>query len=83
MSVCNDQQTFQDALKQAEIYVIKRQRPSKVAAAIATGIYIVFVVWAVMLALRVAPQDEQVKHIVFAVLFPPIYVVSVYLGARN
>ena len=79
-SVCSDQKKFDEAIKKASKYVRKRERPGKMAMLMCTAIYLVLAVWAIIVALKVAPPDQQVKHLVMALVAPPVYIVAYYLG---
>ena len=43
-------------------------------------LYFIFLVWAVILALKVSSGSERTKHLLFAVVFSPIYVLLYYIG---
>lgn len=80
MSVCDDQKTFDKALKKASRFVQKEEQPRKMALVFCMAIYLILMIWALILAVKVAPPAQQVKHIVFAMVFSPIYIISYYLG---
>jgi len=80
MAVCGDQKTFEKALKRASHYVKREERPRRIVVLLYTAIYLALAVWALMLAVKTAPPGDQIKHLVLALLFPPVYIVACYLG---
>jgi hypothetical protein len=46
-------------------------------------IYLVFSLWALFLALRVSDQTHRVLHVLLALVFGPVYVMSYYLSDIN
>jgi len=79
-SVCSDQKKFDDAIKKGTKYLRKQERPGKMAALMSAAIYLILAIWALVLALKVAPSDQQIKHVIMAILAPPVYIVAYYLG---
>jgi hypothetical protein len=80
MNVCSDQDTFNQAYHDAVNYEIKKDLGSKRTQIICLGVYWFFLFWALCLALKIGPKTEQIKHIFLAVVFPPIYIISYYVG---
>jgi hypothetical protein len=80
-SVCDNQADFNQAL-QAGIKYNKQQAVKQAGVWMWVYLiaYFIFFVWAIILALQVAPGAERTEHVVFAVVFGPIYVLSYYLG---
>lgn len=79
--VCGNQADFNQALQAAVKY--NNQQAVKQAGAwiwVYLVLYLVFFVWAVMLAIQVAAGPDRTMHLVFAVVFSPLYVLSHYLG---
>jgi hypothetical protein len=54
MSVCQNQDTFNQSLRQAIKYNEKQDRPKKVVQLILLAIYMIFIVWALLLASKVS-----------------------------
>lgn len=81
MSVCATQDDFNVAVDKAVKYVIHKQETRKLTAAqmISALIYLLIVIWALLLALSM-PSSERVEHVLFALLFAPVYIMAYYLG---
>lgn len=81
MSLCNDQTTFNSAVKKAlDSYTTNDDTKSgKIAPIVLAVIYIVFLIWALILAMKVEDRDHKTLHIFFAITAPPLYVLSHYL----
>jgi len=58
----------------------RRQKSNNV---IFTIVYFAFIFWSVSLALQVPGENARVLHILFALLFPPGYVLSHYLSRES
>jgi hypothetical protein len=43
-------------------------------------IYVVFLFWAIILAMKVKDADHRILHIVLAVLASPIYILAYYIS---
>ena len=82
MSVCNNQQDFETALKSAAKYVRDEERPPSDTMKIICVVYLFVGVWALLLALKVNPGEHRVEHIVLALIFPPAYIVAYYLASN-
>jgi len=80
--VCDNQSDFNQALRKAIKYNnkedMKKARPWLYVYLV---LYMIFVVWALLLAMKVPPGPERVEHLVFALVFGPAYVLAYYLGA--
>jgi hypothetical protein len=83
MSVCANQDAFNQAFQQAVKYNDKKDRPKMWIRLVYLGLYIVFIVWALLLASKVQNVDERKEHFLFALLFGPVYVLAYYLGMQN
>lgn len=79
MSVCSDQKKFSNALNHASKYIEKEQEPNHLSRIICISMYVIFVIWSLVLALKVQ-KNNQIKHIALAVIFPPAYIIAYYLG---
>lgn len=49
-------------------------------SAIVIFIYILFLFWAIILAMKVNDKDHRILHIALAILVSPVYVLSYYLS---
>jgi hypothetical protein len=80
MNVCKDQETFNDAFKNA----VKAQRKSddkKIRTPLRMYIitHSIFVLWAIVLAMNTSKTD-QVLHLTMAIVFGPAYVMAYYIS---
>lgn len=76
MSICQDQQSFDDAFKRAsDKYkgVDKNTNKWKIILAV---LWTILLVWAVSIAMRVSDRDSRTKHIFSALSVPPLYLVA-------
>jgi len=81
MSVCDNQDQFNKAIKKAVKYTEDRQRNKQEPGMIIyTIIWSMFLIWAVILAMQVS-SDQKVLHIILAILVAPIYVISHYVSS--
>lgn len=82
MSVCNNQDAFNQAFRSALKYNnkenMKKARPWMYVYLV---LWLLFFVWGVMLAIQVPSGPERVEHLVFAIVFGPVYVLAYYIGA--
>jgi len=80
-NVCANQQVFNQALYDAVKYnqkeELKKERPWMYVYVI---LWMVFFVWAIVLAMRAPAGHERIEHLVFAMVFSPVYVLAYYLG---
>jgi hypothetical protein len=79
--VCQNQADFNQALRKAVQY--NQDQDVKSVSYVYIILWSVFFIWAVLLALKVKPHSERVLHLVLAMLFSPVYVLSHYLGGLN
>jgi succinate-acetate transporter protein len=81
MSVCNNQDTFNDAVYKALKYS-KKKEDKKISRPLAVYlvIHLIFLVWAIMLAFKTSP-DNRVVHITLAIIFAPAYCLAYYMNA--
>jgi len=81
-NVCANQDVFNnafyEAVKQNRKQEMKEARPWSYVGVV---IWMIFFIWGVTLAMQVAPGHERVEHLVFAMVFGPVYVLAYYLGA--
>ena len=83
-TVCKDQVTFNRALdtyqeeKENEMTEdLKKNRGAMIAVLI---IMIIFIIWAVMLALKVKDPEHRTLHVFLALLTSPLYILSYVLS---
>jgi|LakMenEpi03Aug12_release.lakeMendotaPanAssembly.Ray.scaffolds.fasta_scaffold2616480_2 hypothetical protein len=77
MSVCENQDKFNTAINNAlDNY---RLKPTKITGCVAF-LLLVFAVWALFLASKVENFDQKVTHVLLALIFGPLYVLSYYLA---
>lgn len=81
-NVCNTQDdfnvAFDKALKQNNKDAMKKSRPW---IYVYMTLWMIFFIWALVLAMQVAPGPNRIVHLVFAMAFSPVYVIAHYLGA--
>lgn len=79
--VCSDQNTFNNAvytaLKDLDKEDMEKHKSWRTVHII---IWMVFFLWAVFLAMKVNNGPEKIEHLIFAMVFSPIYVLAYYLG---
>jgi hypothetical protein len=79
--VCDNQSDFNEAVNRAmkanDKRAMKKARPWLLSYSI---LWLLFLVWALILAMRIPPGPERIEHILFALLFSPMYVISYYLS---
>jgi bacteriorhodopsin len=87
MSVCQNQDAFNDAFYKAIKEARKKEQDENSkntglqwAIAIYALIHIIFLVWGVFLAINSQPPENRVLHLVLAIIFAPLYVISYYIG---
>lgn len=78
--VCDNQDDFNVAVREAIKYNNK-QDMKKVQGVLGVwlALYVIFFVWAVILALKVQNPEHRIVHLVFAMIASPIYVLAYYL----
>lgn len=80
MSVCSSQDSFNQAVDSAlKFERNKINKDNKTVFIIGTIMYVIFMVWAVLLAFK-EPPEHRVIHFVLAIVFPPIYIISHYFN---
>lgn len=76
-SVCDNQADFNKAFREAVKNDMKKNKPW---IYVSTVLLLIFLIWAVLLAMQVPKGSERVEHLLFAMLFSPVYVLAYYLG---
>lgn len=83
-NVCADQDTYNKALRDAIKYNQDENRKEmKKWAYVYLGLWLVFFVWGLMLAMKMPSGAERVQHVLFALVFGPMYVLAHYLGLKK
>jgi len=81
MSVCANQDVFNVAVRKA-LKENEKEAMKKIGSWVYVYVvlWLVFFVWGVILAMQISDHTERVEHILFALVFGPIYVIAYYLG---
>ena len=81
-NVCDTQDdfnvAFRKALKEENKDAMKKARPW---VYVYMTLWLVFFVWALLLAMQVESGPTRIFHLVLAMVFSPVYVLAYYLGA--
>lgn len=78
--VCDNQGDFNIAFRKAlEHNTRETYKKSKPWLYVSLVLWVVFFVWAVMLGMQVPAGPNRILHLVFAMMFSPVYVISYYL----
>jgi hypothetical protein len=85
MSVCKDQDTFNDAVKKALDNFVEEEQPRLTKSSLTMIIIysmtvLLFLVWAIYLVRYEKKSDERTLHFLYAIILSPIYVLSYYLN---
>lgn len=82
MSICDSQDDFNSAFRKAVKYTNKENmKKAEPWMAISGVVLMIFLIWALMLAMKLPPGPQKTEHLLFAILFSPIYVLAYYLSA--
>ena len=80
MSICQDQNSFNIAFKKAlDDYNGKNVKNYNVIMGVSAAIYLILLIWAIFLAIKIPDRDHRTLHIFFAIACPPLYIISHYL----
>ena len=79
-NVCNNQDTFNDAVYNALKHARKKD-DKKISGPLAVYlvVHLSFLVWAIMLAFKASPET-RVVHITLAIIFAPAYCLAYYMN---
>lgn len=81
-NVCTNQDDFNMALRKAiEFNARKNNRRIQPWLYVYAVIWLIFFIWAIVLAMQMPVGPDRVEHLVFAMVFSPIYVIAYYLGS--
>lgn len=79
--VCDNQDDFNQAFRKALKYNTKQNmKKAQPWIWIYMGLYLVFIIWALILAMRVPVGPARTMHVLFAFVGGPVYVLSYYLA---
>jgi len=79
--VCDNQTDFNQALRAGIQYNNKQNiNKSMPWLYVYLILYLIFFVWAIVLALRVPRGSQRTMHLTLALVFPPAYVLAYYVG---
>jgi hypothetical protein len=80
MSLCTDQDKFNDAFYKALKNARKKDEKNSTGVVVVYAIiHMVFLIWGVMLAFH-QPREQRIMHITLAAVFSPVYVLAYYLN---
>lgn len=83
-NVCLNQDDFNVALRKAIKYNNKENiKKAKPWIYVALALWLIFSLWAIVLAMQAPVGPQRVTHITFAVVFGPAYVLSHYLSSMS
>lgn len=79
--VCNNQDDFNIAIRKAVKYDLQQtEKKAKPFMYVSAALMFIFIVWAMLLAMQIPRGPERISHLVFAIVFSPVYVIGYYLG---
>jgi hypothetical protein len=81
MSVCDNQQTFNEAFYKA-LKNSRKKEEKIMSSAMCTYVitHTIFLIWGIILAFKSQPPETRVLHIATAIVFAPAYVLAYYLN---
>jgi hypothetical protein len=81
MNICGSQDNFNHAFDKAVRYTEKENlKKVKPWVYVSATLWLVFFVWALLLAMQVEAGQNRLVHLVLAMVFSPVYVLSYYIG---
>lgn len=79
-NVCDNQDDFNVAFNKALKENVKKvEKDAQPWMAVYVIVWVIFFIWAIALGMKVSPGPQRVSHLVFAMVFSPIYVIAHYL----
>ncbi len=78
-TICKDQDQFNKSFHKAVKYTAKKNEPKTWVTIVLIGLWLLFAIWAIMLAMRVPNARGKTMHIFLSILASPIYILSFYL----
>ena len=82
-NVCNDQKTFNKAVKKAIYHLDEPESKNQAANLVMVLITLTFYIWALLLALKVQDKQHRLLHVLFALVFGPLYVLAYYASMMD
>ena len=79
-SICDNQDDFNEAVYEALQYTNDQLKVSTHWGWIGSVIILIFFIWALTLAIKMPAGARRVEHIMFAMLFSPMYVLAYYIA---
>ena len=80
-SVCDTQNDFNVAFREAVKHDVRENEKKMKPMMYVSGVLmLIFLVWALLLAMQVPAGSVRILHLVFAIIFSPVYVIGYYLG---
>lgn len=83
LGVCANQSTFNKSFHNAIKWTNKKEQGPVWVQWIAFCIYILLALWALMLVSKMPAGNDRKIHYMFALVFPPIYIISYYVGMSS
>lgn len=80
MSLCRNQNSFNNALYDADEDLLKKEQNRNKAWCCAGLFHFLFLIWALILAVRIQDENQRIIHLIFAIIFPQIYIICFYLS---
>lgn len=81
-NVCQNQDDFNEAFRKAIKHNNKKNmKDAQPWVWVLMSLYIIFFIWAIILASKVQDPQQRVVHMTLALVFAPAYVLGYYLGA--
>jgi hypothetical protein len=80
-NLCDSQDKFNHAIRQAIRDTSESQQPP-VLRLLAMSIYVLLIIWALILAMKVSSPETRVVHFVLAIVFSPAYIIAHYLNTH-
>lgn len=82
--VCDNQADFNQAFQAGLKYVRKENMKKNQAWMwVSLVLFVIFFVWALSLAMKLNKGPERIEHLLFAMLFSPIYIIAHYLNQQK
>lgn len=84
MSICQNQKSFDKAMRKAIKYDQNKEKISRVSLIISLGISLLLIVWALSLVYNLNNNNNsKIIHYILAIVFSPFYLISYYVRKNN
>lgn len=80
-SVCDTQDDFNTAFRNAVKYTEKKDRPKTWVLILSMSLMVLIILWALILASRVG--NNQIIHYVLSLVFAPFYIIAYFLAQKR